>query len=101
MDWLMLVLILAFLFWAFQMIVVYRRQIERYDEQILQVRENTDEVANQVSKYEEDHWKKKEELDALRQSATDLDEKIKELRAADSARRSTRFRLDNVDPSVD
>ena len=55
MDWLMQVLILAFIFWAFQMIVVYRRQMERYDEQILQVRTNTDEIVVQVEKFETDH----------------------------------------------
>jgi hypothetical protein len=51
MDWLLLlVLILAFIFWSFQMIVVYRRQIERYDEQIRQVRANAEEISEQIVK---------------------------------------------------
>ncbi len=55
MDWLMQVLILAFIFWASQMIVAYRCQMERYDEKILQVRTNTDEIVVQVEKFETDH----------------------------------------------
>ena len=41
MDWLLLGLITAFVLWAFQMIVGYRRQIERHDDQILLVQTNT------------------------------------------------------------
>ena len=105
MDWLLLVLILAFVFWSFQMIIVYRRQIQRYDEQTMQVLANTDEVVAQVEKYEADHAEKKEELDTLREQAESLDrkekevgEKIKSLKEAGDGRRGSRFRLD-ADPS--
>ena len=107
MDWLLLVLILAFIFWSFQMIIVYRRQIERYDDQIAQVRVNTEEVLGQIEKYETEHTDKQEELDTLRTEAEGLDgkekevsEKIKSLQKAGEARRPTRFRLDNTDPSA-
>lgn len=108
MDWLMLVLILGFIFWSFQMIIVYRRQIERYDDQIAQVQTNTEEVTGMVEKYEADHAEKKEELDTLRQEAEGLEKKEKELgekintlKQAGDSRQPTRFRLDNVDPSGD
>jgi DNA repair exonuclease SbcCD ATPase subunit len=106
MDWLLLVLILAFTFWSFQMVIVYRRQIERYDEQTAQVVANTSEVIAQLEKYEADHAEKKEELDTLRKEMEGMDskekemgEKIKTLKGVNDGRRPTRFRLDNVDPS--
>lgn len=107
MDWLMLVLILAFVCWLFQMVFFYRRRIEQYDAQIAQVQVNTAEVNAQVEKFETDHAEKKRELDEIRAEAEKLGEKekevgdkIKTLKAADSARRPTRFRLDNIDPSA-
>jgi chromosome segregation ATPase len=104
MDWLLLVLTMAFLFWSFQMIIVYRRQIERYDEQIGQVRANADEVFSQVEKYEHGHAEKKAELEKMKSDTArldtkkkELDEKIKALKSADEIRRPTRFRLDAGD----
>ncbi|MBS10425.1 MAG: hypothetical protein CME19_02330 [Gemmatimonadetes bacterium] len=98
MDWLLLGLITAFVLWAFQMIVGYRRQIERHDDQILLVQTNTEEVSSQVEKYEADHSEKKEELDNLRKQAEDLegkekelDEKITSLKGANEGRRPKRF----------
>lgn len=106
MDWLLLVLILAFLFWSFQMIIVYRRQIERYDEQIRQVRANAQEISDQIVKYESDHEVKRSELEKLRLEAEGLDqqekevgEKIKALKSVDDPRHPTRFRLDTSDSS--
>ena len=104
MDWLLLVLIMVFIFWSFQMIIVYRRQIERYDDQIVQVRTNAEEILGQVAKYETDNADKKAELDRMRSAAEGLDqkekelvEKVKALKSNDETRRLPRFRLDRGD----
>jgi chromosome segregation ATPase len=101
MDWMLLVLIMAFIFWSFQMIVVYRRQIERYDEQIRQVRANAEEISEQIVKNESDHAEKRSELESLRLEAEgldktekELDEEIKTLKSTDDGRLPGRFRLD-------
>jgi chromosome segregation ATPase len=95
---------MAFVFWSFKMIIVYRRQIERYDEQILQVRTNAEEVFSQVAKYETGNAEKKAELERMRSEAEgldrkekELDDKVKALKSTDETRYPTRFRLDRGD----
>jgi hypothetical protein len=79
MNWLLLVFIMAFIFWSFQMIIVYRRQMERCDEQVRQVRAIAEEMPEQIIKCGFYHADKQSELECLRLAAEDLDQKENEI----------------------
>lgn len=65
-DWILLVLILFFVFWAFQMIFVFRRQLARYDEQAASLNESTAGVRAEADSYSRDNEEKRKMLEAAR-----------------------------------
>ncbi len=100
MDWILLVLILAFVFWAFQMVVVFKRQLARYDEQVANLNNSTADVRSQADRYDRDNEEKQKELQSARDAVKAAEDReaalkgrVKGLRK-DDGRRPTRHRVD-------
>ena len=105
-DWVYLILMLAFLTWSVQMIVAFRRQAARIEEQIAQAQASYSEVCAQAEHYEAQAEERKVELRELEQNVQQLSAREKEvqgriisLKENDAARRPTRHRVDPKGPS--
>ncbi|MDA0749046.1 MAG: hypothetical protein O2954_21205 [bacterium] len=101
MEWVYLVLILAFISWSVQIILVFRRQSGRVDAQIAQFEATRSDVAQQAEQYENQAREKKETLQGLEQTAAELEKNEKELqtqisglKGTDAARRPTRHKVE-------
>lgn len=101
MDWVYLVLMLAFLTWSVQMVVAFRRQAARIEEQIEQTQASLREVCAQTERYEAQAEERKAQLQELAQNVQQLSTREKKvqgqifsLKKNDAARRPTRHRVD-------
>ncbi len=106
MDWVYLILILAFLTWSVQMVLAFRRQATAIEEQIAQAQASLDEVSSQAQRYEAQAEERKAELRELEQNVQQLSAREKgvqgqiiSLKENDAARRPTRHRVDTQGPS--
>ena len=81
MEWVYLILILAFVAWSVQMLMAYRRQVDRVQTQIDLALTNQGEVSEQAEHYESLSVEKKEQLKELEEKAEELADKEKELQA--------------------
>ena len=101
MEWFYLVLILAFFFWAAQMLFGYKRYSDRADDQIAQTISNEENVIKQAEGYEAQVAEKEEELKllleedrTLEKRQKDLEAKVQELKQKEASRRPTRHRVE-------
>ena len=101
-DWVYLILMLAFLTWSVQMVVAFRRQAARIEEQIAQTEASHREVSAHAARCEAQVEEKKIELQRLQQNVQQLSAREKEvqgqifsLKKSDAARRPTRHRVDD------
>jgi flagellin len=72
LEWVYLILILAFVAWSVQMLMTYRRQIDRLQAQIDLALTNQGEVSEQAEHYENLSAEKKELLKELEEKAGEL-----------------------------
>ena len=100
MDWILLLLVLLFAFWAFQMIIVFRRQLARYDEQVASLNESTADVRSEADRYSSDNEEKQKMLDSARDAVKAAEDRESSLKGRveglqkDDTRGSTRHRVD-------
>ena len=74
MDWILLVLTMFFVLWALQMVVVFRRQLARYDDQA-SLNESTAEVRADADRYTRDNEEKQKELGSAKDAVQAAEEK--------------------------
>tara|TARA_Y100000588_G_C14218740_1_gene910045 strand:+ start:498 stop:815 length:318 start_codon:yes stop_codon:yes gene_type:complete len=74
-DWILLVLIVFFVVWALQMVVVFRRQLARYDDQVASLNESTAEVRADADRYTRDNEEKQKELGSAKDAVQAAEEK--------------------------
>ena len=100
MDWIYFILILAFVCWSAQIVMVYRRQSVRIDEQIEAARANQEGVAEQAETYEARAQELAGQLQELKEKASTLantekglEAEVAKFRQQADSRRPTRFRV--------
>ena len=105
MEWVYLILVVTFVVWSVQILVGYRRQVGQMDQQIQNAHENLGEATEQTERYEARFRELGDELERLREQATDWEKKEKELkervnshRQQDAVRRPTRHRVHTQNP---
>ena len=104
MEWVYLTLALAFLAWAAQMVLAYRRGAEIVAAQVAQARSNQEEILLQAECHETQAEEKKAELEELKGRAAELGGREKELQASilslkqkEATRRPTRHKVQSSD----
>ena len=101
MDWIFIVLTIAFIIWSGQIVYSYRRRVALINNQIEAARITKLEIAEQAEQYEvraERLSAEKNELEQQVSSWTGKEESIKKLvdekNQRDASRRPTRFKVD-------
>jgi chromosome segregation ATPase len=100
-DWVYLVLILAFVSWSFQMFIAYKRQATHIDGMIEHARRTQAETSEEADRYEAQAEELKEQQKALEDKAGELEGKETEIQSSlvgtqenSASRRPTRHRVD-------
>lgn len=100
MDWIYLILIIAFFIWSVQIIMVYRRQSANIELQIDATRNSQQDVVVQAEDYEaraldltEQLSDLKTEADALGKTEKGLEQEVNQYRQQNASRRPTRHRV--------
>ena len=109
MDWVYLVLVLAFIAWTFQIVFAYKRQAGRIDAMIEQAERTQAEVTEQAERHEAQAEELKTQLKQLEGRADELEGKEATLHGkitgrqdSDSSRSPTRHRAEgNAEGSND
>ncbi|MDP6040152.1 MAG: hypothetical protein QGG64_16500 [Candidatus Latescibacteria bacterium] len=106
MEWIFLILILAFIIWTIQLLMVYRKQVEKIDAQIHMAQSNQAEVTEQAERYEARAQELageladiKGEIDSLEKTEKGLEREVGQLGQQSSARRPTRHKVEPQDDS--
>lgn len=101
MEWIYLVLIIAFITWTVQIIMVYRRQVANIQTQIENTRNSQSDVTVQAEEYEErarelasELADLKSEADGLGKTEQGLEQEVKQFRQDTASRRPTRHRVE-------
>ena len=106
LEWVMLILIIAFILWAVQIVAVYRRQGEKMEAHIQMAQTNQQDIAVQTEQYEErleelsvvlDELKNK--MDGLGKTERGLEQEVAQYQRQENQRRPTRHSVD-PDPNV-
>jgi hypothetical protein len=104
LEWIYLVLIIAFGSWSIQIFMVYKKQSERIDQQIQVAKTNQEEVTQQAEVYEARVVELATELEELKGKESDWEGKEKaiqrqlsEHQERESRRNPTRHRVDRSD----
>ena len=104
MGWIYLVFIIAFVIWSVQILMVYKKQSERIDQQIQVAQTNQEEVTQQAEVYEARVAELATELEELKGEASDWEGKEKAIQRQlneneerASRRNPTRHRVDRSD----
>ena len=105
MEWIYLVLIVIFIAWSTQIVMIYRRQAEKLDSQIAAAQANQEEVTQQAEQYEARAEGLKAELKAIQSKVDEWGEKERNLQSRigqfqhrETRRRPTRHRVETPDP---
>lgn len=100
MDWIYLVLIVAFVTWSVQIYMVYHRQVNKIQAQIEQTQLNQQDVTVQAEEYEaraqelaEQLADVKSEAETLEKTEKGLEQEVNQYRDQQSKRRPTRHRV--------
>ena len=100
MDWIYLVLIVAFLTWSVQIYMVYHRQVQQIQSQIEQTRTSQQDVTVQAEEYElraqeltEQLADVKTEAETLEKTEKGLEQEVNQYRDQQASRRPTRHRV--------
>jgi predicted nuclease with TOPRIM domain len=101
-------LILAFIAWSVQMLVAYRIQVDRIQQQIDVAMANQGEVADQAEQHEAQAIEKKDMLKELEEKSEELASREKELKGQilglkerTGGRSPTRHKVDAPNPAAD
>ncbi len=107
MDWVYLILVVSFVGWSTQMILVYRRRSAQIEAQIDQALRSQEEVSEDVERHEVQAESLKEQLEPLEDRMRELEGKEADLRGqlsgkndSDAADRPTRHRVDGGTPEA-
>ncbi|MBT3601903.1 MAG: hypothetical protein HOE48_17435 [Candidatus Latescibacteria bacterium] len=101
MDWIYLVLIVAFVTWSVQIYLVYHRQVGKIQDQIEVTRISQQDVTVQAEEYEaraleltEQLADVKSEAETLDKTEKGLEQEVSQYREKQSSRRPTRHRVE-------
>ncbi|MGA1196582.1 MAG: hypothetical protein ACO36I_08810 [Candidatus Latescibacterota bacterium] len=101
MEWIYLILIIAFVTWTVQILMVYRRQVDNIQAQIEIALSNQQDVAVQAEEYEaraeelaEQLADLKSESDTLEQTEKKMEQEVNQFRQQQASRRPTRHRVE-------
>lgn len=104
MEWIYLILIIAFVTWTVQIAMVYRRQVNNIQVQIDLALNNQQDVAVQAEEYEAraeelvgELTDLKSEADALDKTEKGLEQEVNQYRQQQASRRPTRHRVETDD----
>ena len=104
MEWIYLVFIIAFVSWSVQILMVYRRQSERIDQQVQVAQTNQEELTQQAEDYEARVAELATELEELKGEVSDwegrekaIQHQLHEHQERESIRNPTRHRVDRPD----
>lgn len=100
MEWVYLILIIAFIIWTVQIIMVYRRQVDNIQKQIDAAQVNQQDTLKQAEDFEsraallvEELAEIKAEAETLDKTEKGLEEEVNQYRAQQASRRPTRHRV--------
>ena len=106
MECILLILILAFLIWSVQILMVYRKQVDKIDTQITLAQTNREEVTAQAETYEargEELTEKlndlKSEVESLEKTEKGLEKEVVQFQQQAASRRPTLHRVEPTDES--
>ncbi len=101
MEWIYLILIIAFVTWTVQILMVYRRQVDNIQAQIDIALNNQQDVAVQAEEYEARAEELagqladlKSESDTLEQTEKKIEQEVNQFRQQQASRRPTRHRVE-------
>jgi len=101
LEWIYLILIIAFVTWTVQILMVYRRQVDNIQAQIEIALSNQQDVAVQAEEYEaraeelaEQLADLKSESDTLEQTEKKMEQEVNQFRQQQASRRPTRQRVE-------
>jgi predicted nuclease with TOPRIM domain len=101
LEWIYLILIIAFVTWTVQILMVYRRQVDNIQAQIEIALSNQQDVAVQAEEYEaraeelaEQLADLKSESDTLEQTEKKMEQEVNQFRQQQASRRPTRHRVE-------
>jgi predicted nuclease with TOPRIM domain len=101
LEWIYLILIIAFVTWTAQILMVYRRQVDNIQAQIEIALSNQQDVAVQAEEYEaraeelaEQLADLKSESDTLEQTEKKMEQEVNQFRQQQASRRPTRHRVE-------
>jgi len=100
LDWIYLILIVAFIVWSIQIVMVYRRQAENIELQIDATRNSQQDVVVQAEDYEARAEELtgqladlKTESESLEKTEKGLEQEVNQYRQQNASRRPTRHRV--------
>lgn len=101
MEWIYLVLIIAFVVWSVQIVMVYRRQVSNIQTQIDVAFNSQQDVVLQAEEYELRAGEVagqladlKSELETLEQTEKKMEQEVNQFRQQQASRRPTRHRVE-------
>ena len=104
MEWIYLILIIAFVTWTVQIIMVYRRQVDNIQAQIDLAFNSQQDVVLQAEEYEARAEELagqladlKAEADTLEKTEKGLEQEVNQYRQQQASRRPTRHRVETDD----
>ena len=101
MEWVLLILIIVFIIWSIQILMVYRRQGEKIDAQVQLAQANQTEILAQAEQYETRVAELsgrlevlKSKMDGLEKTEMNLIKEMEQYKQQESQRRPTRHKVE-------